>query len=120
MPPVDWVCSDDGRSLTIRDPASMFYGACPPAVAREAVARLRPQDTAGATRPLGAAAWHTIPSTYVVCESDAIIPVSLQWEWAARAQITQWLDADHSPFLSRPVELLAILDAAARRAESLT
>jgi pimeloyl-ACP methyl ester carboxylesterase len=117
-PPVDWVISDDGRALSIRDPATMYYGACLPEVAQAAVARLRPQDTAGATRPLGAAAWRAIPSAYVVCERDAIIPASFQREWAARVPIAHSLDADHSPFLSRPAELCAILEAAARRAES--
>jgi pimeloyl-ACP methyl ester carboxylesterase len=118
-PPIDWVFSDDGRSVRVGDPASIFYGACSPEVAREAVSRLRPQDAAGAIRPLGAAAWRTIPSTYVVCERDAVIPASFQRQWATRVPFSESLDADHSPFLSRPDELVAILaTAAARAAES--
>lgn len=115
-PPVDWVFSDDYRSVGVGDPASMFYGACRPEVAAAAVSRLRPQDSAGAMRPLGTAAWRTISSAYVVCERDAIIPASFQRRWATRVPFSESLDADHSPFLSRPAELFAILEAAAARA----
>jgi pimeloyl-ACP methyl ester carboxylesterase len=115
-PPIDWVFSDDGRSVGVSDPASVFYGACSPEVSRAAMLRLRPQDAAGAIRPLGAAAWRTIPSTYVVCERDAVVPASFQRDWATRVAFSESLDADHSPFLSRPEELVAVLAAAAARA----
>jgi pimeloyl-ACP methyl ester carboxylesterase len=58
---------------------------------------------------LRAAAWHDRPSTYVVCERDQAIPLSAQEAMARRAGATVRLDAGHSPFLSRPNDLVKLL-----------
>ena len=54
-------------------------------------------------------AWKHVPSTYVICAHDAAIMPSLQRTMAARATDVIELDADHSPFLTRPEELADLL-----------
>jgi pimeloyl-ACP methyl ester carboxylesterase len=55
------------------------------------------------------AAWHTIPSTYVIGEQDAAIPYAMRERFAARAGSVARMDTSHSPFLSRPGETAALL-----------
>jgi NADPH-dependent curcumin reductase CurA len=57
----------------------------------------------------GEPAWKSTPSTHVLCTEDRAIPVEAQRWMAARAdEIIEW-PTDHSPFLSRPQELAALL-----------
>ena len=56
-----------------------------------------------------AAAWQSVPSTYVVCGRDNAIPPEVQERMAARAGTVSHIDASHSPFLSRPDEVTAII-----------
>jgi pimeloyl-ACP methyl ester carboxylesterase len=65
-------------------------------------ARLVRQSVAVAAQPVGAAAWHDIPSTYVVCALDNGTAPALQRDQANRAAHVIELDAGHHPFLSRP------------------
>ena len=59
--------------------------------------------TAPVEEPVYSAAWHDIPSTYVVCTEDAAIPVEWQRSlFAPRADDVVDLDASHSPFFSQP------------------
>jgi pimeloyl-ACP methyl ester carboxylesterase len=96
-----WQTAVDGTTMPAR-PEEIFYNATPPAAAAAAAARLRPMARAAFEQPLRAAAWRSVPSTYVVCERDNAIPVFAQEAMAARASTTQRLDTDHSPFLTRP------------------
>jgi pimeloyl-ACP methyl ester carboxylesterase len=60
-----------------------------------------------------AAAWESIPATYVVCADDLALPAEAQRSWAGRRakETIEW-PTDHSPQHSRPdlvIELLARL-----------
>jgi pimeloyl-ACP methyl ester carboxylesterase len=99
-----------GAQFLPDNPRANFYGECAPAVADRAVWRLRPQSVRSARDPLGDAAYGRIPATYVVCERDAVLPVAGQLACAAVAAADAvFLDTDHSPMLSRPAGLAAIL-----------
>ena len=54
------------------------------------------------------AAWHDVPSTYVVCTEDRAVGVGLQRVLAQRCTRSIEWPTSHSPFLSRP-ELVADL-----------
>jgi pimeloyl-ACP methyl ester carboxylesterase len=109
-PPEFWIPSADGASIMPANPGEGFFGRCDPAVAEDAVARLRPHSTRSVREPLGAAGYGRIPATYVVCTADALFPVPGQQANAETAGArTHELDADHSPMLSRPAELAALL-----------
>lgn len=58
--------------------------------------------------------WGRLPRTYVECTQDRTIPIASQrkmQEFSPGARIVT-LDADHSPYLSRPVELADALEGA--------
>lgn len=105
-----WRLSEDGTWMTPDRPEEVFYGDCEPAVAAAAVARLQPQSLSSCRQPLQAAAWESIPSTYVVADRDPELPQFVQEAMATgRATRVVHIDAGHSPFLSRPRELAAMV-----------
>ncbi|QUQ72299.1 alpha/beta fold hydrolase [Kutzneria sp. CA-103260] len=91
------------------NPIDTFYADVPADVARDAVARLRPQSAQAARDRQIGAGWRDIPSTYIVCEQDKAVPPAVQEEMARQADDVRRLDASHSPFLSMPSELAALL-----------
>jgi pimeloyl-ACP methyl ester carboxylesterase len=104
-----WILAPDGQSLMPDGPEHLFYNDLPPEQAKEAAARLQPQSVPAVKQPINAAAWKDIPSTYVICDRDNAIPVPAQEMLAQRAGDVRRLDTSHSPFLSKPDEVVAIL-----------
>jgi pimeloyl-ACP methyl ester carboxylesterase len=92
-------------------PEEVFFGDVDEATARAAAARLGHQSWPAFAQPLTHAAWHTIPSTYVLCEKDGAIPLPGQEAMAQRAGRVLRLPTSHSPFLSRPADVASILRA---------
>jgi pimeloyl-ACP methyl ester carboxylesterase len=113
-----WQVSEDGKSITAGRPESVFYSDCDPEEAAAAAARLTPQSMSSCTTPLRAAAWQTVPATYVVADRDPELPQAVQEMMATgKAQQLRHIDAAHSPFLSRPEELAALIAEVARTSE---
>ena len=83
--------------------APTFLHDCDPDITAEAIARLAPQSLHVTGRPVRAAAWQQVPSTYLVCARDRGTPPDRQREFARRAGTVVEIDAGHHPFLSRPV-----------------
>ncbi|MFE4393435.1 MULTISPECIES: alpha/beta fold hydrolase [Streptomycetaceae] len=86
-----------------------YYADVPADVADRAVARLSPQSVRSFTEPVTTAGWRTVPSSYVVCDQDQALDLSQQHRLAARADTVHRLPSSHSPFLSMPGELAALL-----------
>jgi pimeloyl-ACP methyl ester carboxylesterase len=90
----------------------LFWYDAPPDVAAWANARLRPQSYAVMNEASPLTAWPDVPSAYVACRGDhATNPA---WQLAASrdrlgVQATE-LEGGHSPMLSRPDELVGVLD----------
>jgi pimeloyl-ACP methyl ester carboxylesterase len=95
--------------VRVTTPEPVFYNGVDPELTEQAVARLHLQSTRALTQPLSRAAWAELPSTYIVCEQDQAIPVFAQEAMSARAGTVLRLDSGHSPFLSQPAELAAVL-----------
>lgn len=91
------------------DPRTLFYGDLSDDRAAQAVGQLVDQSLRALTQPTTQAAWRTVPSTYVVCEQDQVLPVALQEKYAALATGVERLPTSHSPFLSVPERLAALL-----------
>ena len=104
------VVDDNGNATVAPDRiVDTFYHDCDPADAADAVRRLRPSHMSCFTTPVGPPAWKGKPSTYVVCTDDLAIHPGLQRILAARCtQSVEW-DSDHSPFLSQPDRVAALL-----------
>ena len=100
--------------------ADLYYHDCDPADAADATRRLLPQapglfeQLPPSTERVG---WREIPSTYVVCTEDRAVPVEVQRRWAAQATYEVELPASHSPALSMPDRVAAIIAETTRRLE---
>ena len=114
--PPDWqIPAPDGKTLTVDGPQQVFYNTCSPEVADAAAARLRPQTIASFVEPVRKVAWRDVPSTYVICDQDHVIPVAAQEAMSAHAGATHHLDSDHSPFLTDPDAVADLIRAVAHK-----
>ena len=93
-----------------------FLHDCDPQVRAEGERHLARQDVEVVSRPVTAAAWQAVPTTYLVCARDRGTPPRLQREYAARADAVVEIDAGHHPFLSRPAEVRDLVLRLAPRA----
>ncbi len=73
------------------------------------MARLAPQSVRSLMEPVTTAGWRTVPSTYIVCDRDRALEPARQEELATRSGAVHQLPSSHSPFLSMPRELAALL-----------
>jgi len=102
------VVADGGAGIDPAKAHALFYGDSDAATVAEIVPRLRPMRGVGGGLT-GTPAWKFIPSTYVVCTEDGALPPMAQREMATRADaVVEW-STDHSPFLTRPGELAALI-----------
>lgn len=104
----------DGMFPIGDDPRAQLYADVPEAVADLAVSRLVDQRHQPFADRVTRAAWHTLPTSYIVTEQDASVAVALQERMAARTKDVRRMATSHSPFLSRPAELAALLDEIVR------
>ncbi|MER6997745.1 alpha/beta fold hydrolase [Streptomyces sp. NPDC000410] len=98
-----------GHAPPYEDARRILFDDVPEADADRAVARLRPQSVRSFTERVTTAGWRTIPSSYVVCDRDQALEPSRQRELATRADSVHRLPSSHSPFLSMPRQLAALL-----------
>ena len=95
-----------------------FYGRTEDPLAAAAAERLVPETLALTAAPvrLTPSGAGSVERSYVECLDDRAIPIGAQrvMHRAAGVEVVHTLDADHSPFLSRPVELAAVLNEPTR------
>jgi pimeloyl-ACP methyl ester carboxylesterase len=115
--PPDWwdMHPDEGYVDALR-PAEIFYADVDVITTATSIGRLGHQSLTALGQPLTTAAWHTVPSTYVICEQDRAIPVAAQEAMSRRAKNVLRMASSHSPFLSHPAALAGILRAELARA----
>jgi hypothetical protein len=108
-----------GGIATVVDPArarAVFAQVSPPELAAAAVSRLvaEPHGPRGELMQLTAERWGSLPRTYLECTADRTIPITSQRRMQAMSPGARviTLDADHSPYLSRPAELADALEEA--------
>lgn len=107
LPWFDW--QEERGFVDALDAREVFYADVPSDLAASAVVQLRHQSIASFTQPLTTAAWRSVPSTYIACTQDRALPYPAQQALAQRATDTVTLESSHSPFLSKPAELAAVL-----------
>jgi len=92
----------------------VFCADVPAADASVMAATQKPIAAAAFDEPMGAPAWRTIPSCYLVSGSDRAINPELERVMAQRiGATTTEIDASHVPFLSHPAEVVRVIVAAA-------
>lgn len=108
----------DGAA-TVVDPARaapVFAQLSPPDLVAGVLPRLVAEPHGPRSEPLQLTAdrWGSLPRTYVECTEDRTIPITSQRRMQAMSPGARvvTLDADHSPYLSRPVELADALEGA--------
>lgn len=87
----------------------LFYSDCPPEVAADAESRLLPQNAVTFGQEVRAAAWRTIPTSYIVTTEDQAMHPDGQRRMAKRVGDSVDLHSGHSPFLSQPEKLADLL-----------
>ncbi|MEU7041696.1 alpha/beta hydrolase [Streptomyces varsoviensis] len=99
----------EGSAPGFEDPRSGLYQDVPEDLAERAIGELVEQSVRSFHEPLTKAAWRTVPSTYILCEEDRALRPPMQEKMAARTSRIERLATGHSPFLSAPAELAALL-----------
>jgi pimeloyl-ACP methyl ester carboxylesterase len=111
---VEWVdMGDNVWAIGPNTATELFFYDVPSDVTRWALDRLRPQSyrILGEVTPLDA--WPDVPASSIVCRGDR----SINPAWvrtAARERLgteAVEIEGGHSPFLSRPAELAALIDS---------
>lgn len=108
-----------GGAATVVDPARatpIFAQVSPPDLVAAALPRLvaEPHAPRAEKLHLTPERWGSLPRTYVECTLDRTIPIESQrkmQQYSPGARIVT-LEADHSPYLSKPEELADALEAA--------
>jgi pimeloyl-ACP methyl ester carboxylesterase len=101
----------DLESIPVQDnQIDTLYSDVAPEPARDAMARLRPQSAQSWRDKQIGAAWRDIPSTFVLCELDKSLDPGLQETMSRHADEVRKLPSGHSPMVSMPAELAALLD----------
>jgi len=100
----------------------LFYHDCDPAIAAEALRRLRPMPRAIAQTAVRWSAERAggVPRAYVQCAADRAIPLHLQQAMCERLPPARLLrmDCGHAPFMAEPDALAAHLHALAGSLEA--
>jgi len=86
-------------------PEAVFFNDLDATTVARAVGHLGYQSYSSMRQPLTETAWHTIPSTYIICDDDKALPATAQERMAKRANDVYRLKSSHSPFLAQPAEL---------------
>jgi pimeloyl-ACP methyl ester carboxylesterase len=104
-----WNVSEDETFLLVDGPEDVFYNGIDDGLAAAAAGSLHPQSMAAIKTEIGPAAWREVDTTYVICDADNAIPVFAQEQMAQRAGTVKRMDTSHSPMLSHPDEVVAII-----------
>jgi pimeloyl-ACP methyl ester carboxylesterase len=98
-----------GIAQPVANPAASFYADVPDIQKANALARLVQQSGRSFADQVTRAGWHTVPSSYIVCDNDQVLPPAIQEKMSSRAGAIYHLASSHSPFLSMPGELASLL-----------
>lgn len=105
------IFSDDAMHMTIRteDIGRLYFNECRPDDIAFALENMVPMNTDMSPPPLDQPMQHWLdtPRSYITCENDRVIPISLQRQMIADCRCEHVIDmaSDHAPFFSAPRDL---------------
>jgi pimeloyl-ACP methyl ester carboxylesterase len=101
----------EGWFPIINDPLHSLYADVSQPQAELASSLLIEQTMRSFVDRVTRAGWKDIPTSYIICDNDQAIPPTLQVEMAKHANaVVYHMGSSHSPFLSRPQELAALVE----------
>ncbi|WP_329361161.1 alpha/beta fold hydrolase [Streptomyces sp. NBC_00669] len=104
------VRDDDGRTRVDATAAvEAFYADAPIERAAWATSLLRPQKPGCGRGVPARQSWRSTPSTYVTCARDRAVDPDLQRRMSRRCSRALTWHTSHSPFVSRPGKVAALL-----------
>jgi len=113
----EWTDLGDGLwAVGAATATEIFFGDASPDLAAWAIERLRPQSYKVFAEVTPLTEWPDVPCRSIVCRDDRAIDP----DWVRRAAVERLsttaveIDGAHSPFMTRPAELAAIIDQLAR------
>jgi pimeloyl-ACP methyl ester carboxylesterase len=114
MPPSALRPTDDGRLEWVDKEAgrAIFYHDCDDATVDWAVSKLSPAPPGILVEPINLTRFWSadLPRSYILCLDDRAKPFASSMNVARRLGVVPLpIEGSHSPFLSRPVELAALL-----------
>ncbi|MCJ1403203.1 hypothetical protein MMC11_006426 [Xylographa trunciseda] len=103
-----------GERMYCKDPIPNLFNDLPPEEAESWAKRLSFQPAHGWDGVISYTAWKDVPSTYLICDNDAVVPPALQKHWAENAgcEIVT-CSAGHMPMLSQPEKVVEVIRRAA-------
>jgi pimeloyl-ACP methyl ester carboxylesterase len=100
----------DDEKIVIKDPEDVFFHDVPKSEAEAWSSKVSTEPTQGWEIPLTYMGWREIPSHYILCEQDRMLPLPLQEHFSSLAgSVPLRMDAGHFPHVSQPQQLTAII-----------
>jgi pimeloyl-ACP methyl ester carboxylesterase len=104
-----------GALPVVPEPHAAYFADLSEDRADWAVSQLVPQSVRSFGERVTQAGWRDIASAYIVCTKDRALSFEQQQAFASRADTVRRIESGHSPFLSMPRELAALVSELAMR-----
>ena len=93
-----------------KSPETLLFNDLDAASAENWTKKLSPQPSEGWDQTVTYGGWKDVPSVYLVCENDQVLPPPLQLQMAelAGSKVEQ-CGAGHIPFLSMPEKVVEVV-----------
>ncbi|KAL9594252.1 MAG: hypothetical protein Q9219_007133 [cf. Caloplaca sp. 3 TL-2023] len=121
-PPAPWFeykAYAQGDYLWVKDPKKTLYSDLPDDEAEYWTQRLRHHPASDYNSPTTQEPWRSIPSVFLKTANDRVIPLEMQTMFAQKLPACEVMvcEAGHSPFLSRPGDVVKAVMRAVEMAE---
>ncbi|MEU0566661.1 alpha/beta hydrolase [Nonomuraea sp. NPDC005983] len=112
-PPADWWGNTGFRAPGIDDQVAVFLQDVPPDLAAEVMATGREHAEKALAEPWPLDRWPDVPTKFVLCRDDRFFTPAFMREVVRErlGVVPDEIDAGHTPMLSRPKELAALLES---------
>jgi pimeloyl-ACP methyl ester carboxylesterase len=100
--------------MKLTDPEKMFFNDFSSEDKEKWIHRLQTQPSSGWDATISYCGWREVPSVYLVCNADQVLPAPLQRQMAqlAGSEIEE-CEAGHMVIISMPERVAAVVSAAA-------
>jgi pimeloyl-ACP methyl ester carboxylesterase len=99
--------------MKLKDPENMFFNDMNDEIKEKWMAKLQTHPSSGWDSTITYCGWREVPSVYLICKNDQVIPAQLQLQMAqlAGSEIKE-CEAGHMAILSAPERVVEVVKAA--------